>query len=96
MTGMQCSDISHRQQVLLFQCYCKTEYNTNFYQYKEDEDTIVCTRNDKDNYNTNGTYVCENYEKYDSCKGVNVSSATTFSVSRVALLAIALSSLTFF
>ncbi|KAJ1666618.1 hypothetical protein EV178_002049 [Coemansia sp. RSA 1646] len=95
--SLSCSDISQRQQMLLFQCYCKTEYNTNFFQYKEDSDTIVCTRNDKENYNQNGTYVCENYEQYDGCTGVNVSGAMPkFSVSKAALLAIALSSLAFF
>ncbi|KAJ2401419.1 hypothetical protein GGI23_001408 [Coemansia sp. RSA 2559] len=97
MAGLSCSDISSRQQGLLFQCYCKTEYNTNLYKYTESTDQIVCTRGDKNVYYQNGTYVCENYERYDSCTGVNVSDAMpSFSVSKAALLAIALSSLAFF
>ncbi|KAJ2761046.1 hypothetical protein H4S06_001413, partial [Coemansia sp. BCRC 34490] len=97
MAGLSCSDISARQQKLLFQCFCKTKYNTNFYQYKEGSDEIVCTRDDKENYTEKGSYVCENYEEFDGCAGVNVSGASpNFSLSKVVVLAIALSSLAFF
>ncbi|KAI7826305.1 hypothetical protein BX661DRAFT_225036 [Kickxella alabastrina] len=79
---MKCSDISSRQQQLLFQCYCKTVYNTNFYKYVAEENKLTCTRNDKDNYFADTEEVCANYDQYTNCPGV-------------ALVALALSSLLF-
>ncbi|KAJ2709099.1 hypothetical protein H4R19_004421 [Coemansia spiralis] len=94
---MQCSDISRRQQRLLFQCYCKRVYNTRFYNTYPTDDRIVCTRNDKDNYDAQMSMICENYKQYDSCDGVNISAAATatpaLSVTKVAVLAILLTTL---
>ncbi|KAJ2024347.1 hypothetical protein IWW57_003774 [Coemansia sp. S610] len=95
---MQCSDISNRQLNLLLQCYCKTDYNTNFYNYKEDEGIVVCTRGDGDDFHTNTTEVCQNYQKYSNCPGIDISPNSAppkLGVTKVALLAIALSSLMF-
>ncbi|KAJ2482566.1 hypothetical protein EV174_003163 [Coemansia sp. RSA 2320] len=96
---MQCSDISQSQQQLLFQCYCKTVYNTNFFNFKADEGVVVCTRMDKDNYHVNSTEICQDYQKYDDCPGISISSDSapraSISVSKAALVAIVLSSLLF-
>ncbi|KAJ2907516.1 hypothetical protein GGI21_003809 [Coemansia aciculifera] len=96
---MQCSDISQRQLNLLLQCFCYTEYNTNFYNYKEDEGVVVCTRGDGDNYHTNTTDVCQNYQKYSGCPGIDISPNSApmpkLSLTKMALLAIAMSSLLF-
>ncbi|KAJ1883582.1 hypothetical protein H4R99_000458 [Coemansia sp. RSA 1722] len=90
---MNCSDISTRQQKLLFQCYCKTKFNTNFFKYVESQHKVVCTRNDKDNYNVNSDEICANYEDYSDCPGVNVSSATSVTLTKVVVLAMVFSSL---
>ncbi|KAI8323514.1 hypothetical protein GQ54DRAFT_310015 [Martensiomyces pterosporus] len=98
MAGLKCSDISPRQQSLLMQCYCKTTYNTEFFRYVPEDQAVFCTRGDKDTFHTNTTYVCENYSKYDGCSGVNISPNTAspaVTLSKVALLAIAFSSLLF-
>ncbi|KAJ2788760.1 hypothetical protein H4R20_007310, partial [Coemansia guatemalensis] len=72
---MKCSDISERQQRLLFQCYCKTVYNTNFFDHYPTDKKIICTRNDDDRYYADTDMICEDYEKYDGCNGVNISGA---------------------
>ncbi|KAJ1961904.1 hypothetical protein GGI12_002985, partial [Dipsacomyces acuminosporus] len=69
---MKCSDISSRQQNLLMQCYCKTLYNTNFYKYIPEDQTVVCTRGDTHNLYGNTTEICEDYQKYSGCKGVDI------------------------
>ncbi|KAJ1725710.1 hypothetical protein LPJ53_000189 [Coemansia erecta] len=91
---MNCSDISTRQQNLLFQCYCKTVYNTNFFKYVAEDHNVVCTRNDKDNYNADSDEICANYDKYSDCSGVDVSAAPSSSVTltKVAVLAMVFSS----
>ncbi|KAJ2306320.1 hypothetical protein IWW54_004785 [Coemansia sp. RSA 2705] len=86
---MKCEDISARQQKLLFQCYCKTVYNTNFVNLYPTDNRVVCTRNDHDNYDGNMTDICENYQKYDGCNGVNISAAPpAVTLAKVAMLAI--------
>ncbi|KAJ1945186.1 hypothetical protein EC988_005815 [Linderina pennispora] len=94
---LKCSDISPRQQQLLMQCYCKTVYNTNFYKYVSDDQNVVCTSGDKNNHDGNATEICANYEKYSNCPGVNISPSTGahITLSKVALLAVAFSSLLF-
>ncbi|KAJ2451113.1 hypothetical protein GGF42_004330 [Coemansia sp. RSA 2424] len=96
---MQCSDISQRQLNLLLQCFCQTDYGTNFYNYKQDEGIVVCTRGDGDDFHTNTTEVCQNYQKYDSCPGIDISPNSApqpkLSLAKVALLAVAMSSLLF-
>ncbi|KAJ2370163.1 hypothetical protein H4S01_000560 [Coemansia sp. RSA 2610] len=85
---MKCEDISARQQKLLFQCYCKTVYNTNFVNLYPTDNRVVCTRNDHDNYDGNMTDICENYQKYDGCNGVNISAAPpAVTLAKVAMLA---------
>ncbi|KAJ2739401.1 hypothetical protein GGI20_006114 [Coemansia sp. BCRC 34301] len=99
---MQCSDISQRQLNLLLQCFCHVDYGTNFYNYKDSEGVVVCTRGDGDDFHTNVTEVCQNYQKYDSCPGIDISPNSAqpppsqrLSLTRVALLAITMSSLIF-
>ncbi|ORX69785.1 hypothetical protein DL89DRAFT_165826 [Linderina pennispora] len=97
MTMLKCSDISPRQQQLLMQCYCKTMHNTYYYNYVSDEQNVVCTVGDKTTYNGNTTEICANHEKYSDCPGVNISPSTGahITLSKVALLAVAFSSLLF-
>ncbi|KAJ2041854.1 hypothetical protein GGI08_007902, partial [Coemansia sp. S2] len=56
-----CDQISQRQQRLLMQCYCKTEYNTLFMKYYRENGELVCTRMDKHMFHINATDVCVNY-----------------------------------
>ncbi|KAJ2780402.1 hypothetical protein H4R18_003483 [Coemansia javaensis] len=86
---MKCSDISEKQQTLLFQCYCKTTYNTNFVNIYRGEDRIVCTRGDRNTFDANMTTICDEYQKYDGCPGVHISAASTpaaLSVTKVAVV----------
>ncbi|KAJ2652329.1 hypothetical protein IWW40_001184 [Coemansia sp. RSA 1250] len=90
----RCGSLSAEQQNLLFQCYCKTVYNTNFIDQYPTDDKIICTRNDKDRYYGNMTEICENYQKYDDCAGVDIGAAPpALSVAKVAMLAVLFSSL---
>ncbi|KAJ2162087.1 hypothetical protein GGF46_000962 [Coemansia sp. RSA 552] len=90
---MKCSDISERQQQLLFQCYCKTVYNTNFIDHYPKEGEIICTRGDENRYYAKTDDICEDYSKYDGCPGVNVNAAPALSLSKVAVVAMLFSSL---
>ncbi|KAJ2160370.1 hypothetical protein GGF46_002318 [Coemansia sp. RSA 552] len=83
-----CHQIRNKQQRLLMQCYCKTEFNTLFVKYNKAEGVVVCNRMDRNKFHTNATVVCSNYRKY-TCPGVRViSAAPTLSVKRVAIVAL--------
>ncbi|KAJ2805503.1 hypothetical protein H4R21_001235 [Coemansia helicoidea] len=85
---MQCADISQRQRRLLFQCYCKTVYNTRFFNTYPTDDRVVCTRGDKENHDARMSMICENYRDYSGCSGVNVSAAApVLGVAKAAMLA---------
>ncbi|KAJ2440104.1 hypothetical protein GGF42_007736 [Coemansia sp. RSA 2424] len=80
-----CGQISQRQQRLLMQCYCKTEYNTLFMKYYREDNELVCTRMDKHMFHINATDVCINFRRY-RCPGVRVTSDAPRGVSTTKLL----------
>ncbi|KAJ1944291.1 hypothetical protein FBU59_002643 [Linderina macrospora] len=94
---LKCADIGPQNIELLMQCYCKTVYNTNYYEYNGRKETLVCTVGDNKNIVGNATEACANHEKYSSCPGINIrpNAGAHVTLSKVALLAVAFSSLLF-
>ncbi|KAI8320704.1 hypothetical protein GQ54DRAFT_298449 [Martensiomyces pterosporus] len=80
-----CDEISHRQQRLLMQCYCKKTYNTEFVKYYRAKGEVVCNRMDKHMYKFNATLICQDYRRY-RCRGVHIRSSDASRVSMTKLL----------
>lgn len=75
----------------MFECYCRTVYNTELVEFLLDQNTIICIEHNNQVHHANAGNICKNYERYDNCPGVNINQSSHLSPLKLLLFGLILS-----